>query len=291
MPECRFGLCDGSGKIRVGENTDSFCKCFQITLLRNKLCPEIRAVPGMLKESPLYRGHQTDQVVDKTTKNIFLRGNWHTLLPHLKYALSLRISRSTNLQVFYRIVRDERLLRIWLGHESYTQKAKSMRDDIATYNNIADFIGSDQDLVILRLNFLKHKNVAMPNVLQEAMMLRESFAKPMWIIEEPDRLGWQYYLREDVTRFIDRKFERIQIEDNETPELRVEEDDEPGFGNAARPSESTLFLEKSPPPPMPPADDFSGGIPETAEDLLESDGLRTKNPYAKFKKKGSKGNY
>ncbi len=286
-PKCPFG-CDGSGRKRVDENTDVFCQCFTVRLIAQKLGPELCAVRSTLTGGPLYRRSPEGEVVlDGTTKNLFLRGRWLDLVPHLKQALSNRINLAPHF--IHRIVTDERLKNIWVGNEAYQSKPKRKRDNAETYNSLADIIGSDIDLVIVRLGFLHHPNVAMPGILLEALALRDSKSKPTWLIEDPDRHGWGYHKRSDISYYLQSNYEDISITGDAAPlseRVREEEDDEPGFGlmPPVSPDVAVESLGQAP-RETPQIDEMY-----TPDDFLDIDGLRDTD-RKRFGKKGRRGGF
>lgn len=164
------------------------------------LGPEIGGAPP-LTETPLYIRDE----YDGTTKNLFLKVQWKDLRSHLKYVLSLK-----GLEFKTRVTSDERLKDIWLGKEAYGNRAKGKRDEVETFNNLEDFIGQPH-LLILRLGFLGHKNVAMPGILKEALMLREFHTKPTWVVEEPG-IDWSYSYSEDLSSYLEKNFRTITFE-------------------------------------------------------------------------------
>src|SRR5690606_6881956 len=104
-----------------------------------------------------------EEKVDRTGDNLVLVGcKWVNLLPHLKWALGVK-----GIGFRYRIVTDLDIKTVFVGSESYAQRSRSRRDDMATYNSLGDFVGSDYQLAIIRLGFLGHKNIAGAGSLKE----------------------------------------------------------------------------------------------------------------------------
>ena len=150
--------------------------------MKEHLGTEIALAPSLSAPSPLFVAGDPEPKVDRTKENLFLKGFWPDLLPHLKAAL---VGKGLFFQ--FKIVTDERLRTVYVGDDSYKARAKSKRDDIETHNSLSDLVGSDNHLVIIRLGFLGYKNVAMPGILREALMLRESLSKATWLVEDPDQ--------------------------------------------------------------------------------------------------------
>jgi hypothetical protein len=185
------------------------CLCAYAKTLKTYLGPEIAAAPTITR-SPLYTlGPKGESpAIDRTGENLFIKSYWTDLLPHLKWALACK-----GPMFRFRVVTDEKLRTVWVGNESYKQRAKSERDDLMTFNGLGDIIGPDYDLVILRLGFLGYKNAAMPGVLKEALMIRESALKPTWVVEVPSSLFGPGHLSysEDVGGYIERLFEVVNL--------------------------------------------------------------------------------
>jgi len=178
-PPCQ--KCGGSGKIQIDDSTVTQCICAFARAMKEHLGSEIALAP-VVKSSPLFVAGQPDPKVDRTKDNLFLKGYWADLLPHFKAAL---IGKGLFFQ--FKIVTDEKLKTVFVGDESYKVRARSKRDDIETNNSLADLVGPDNALVIIRLGFLGYKNVAMPGILREALLLREALSKATWIVEDPDQ--------------------------------------------------------------------------------------------------------
>lgn len=180
-PDCK--VCKGEGLIQIDDLNSKLCICAYALAMGDHLGPEIVQAP-ILADSPLYaRGDAKGDPpkLDRTVENVFLRGAWHELLPHLKYVLSTK-----GLNYRFRITTDEKLKTIYVGDESYKARSRTKRDDLETFNSLADFV-SEPNLLIIRLGFLGYKNIAMPGILKEALMHREVLRKPTWLVEDPER--------------------------------------------------------------------------------------------------------
>lgn len=177
MTESVCTKCNGNGLIQVDDLNARPCICLYARAMAAHLGPEISQAKGP-KQSPLLERREGG--FDGTTQNLFLKGYWHDLLPHFKYALSTK-----GLDFSFRITTDEKLKSIYLGAESYKARSVERRDDMDTYNSLADFV-EEHKLLILRLGFLGYKNIAMPGIIKEALLHREVRRRPTWIIESPD---------------------------------------------------------------------------------------------------------
>jgi len=169
------------------------------------LGPEI-AKARSLKSSPFYvRGdvHGEPPVRDMTEGNYFFRGTWDQMLPHFKYVLSLK-----GLDYRFKIVTDERLKSVFVGDTSYKARHKKQNDNEEPINGLADLV-SGPHLLIIRLGFLGYKNVAMPGLLKESLMLREVARKPTWLVENPECVfeHGNHSFSDEVWSYITRNFD------------------------------------------------------------------------------------
>jgi hypothetical protein len=197
--------CDGSGFI-LNPNNDTHvkqCLCAYAKALKANLGLEI-ASANLITESPLYK----QGAFDLTLKDLYIRGDWDTLLSHFKWALGCK-----GPMFRFKIVTDENLKTVYVGAESYTSRPRSERDGVQTHNSLGDLIGKDVELVILRLGFIGHKNVAMPGILKEALRLREGIKKITWIVEDPESpFGPGHFSYSDeVAKYIDRNFQVLEL--------------------------------------------------------------------------------
>ncbi len=200
--------CGGTGKIQVDEFTIKQCICIFARAMKEHLGAEIALAP-YLSPSPLFVAGDPDPAVDRTKDNLFLKGYWADLLPHFKASL---VGKGLFFQ--FKIVTDAFLKTVYVGDDSYKARAKSKRDEMKTHNSLIDIVGPDNDLVILRLGFLGYKNIAMPGILKEALMLRAAASKATWLVEDPDQgyfgPGHLAY-SEDVAEDIERRFTVVDI--------------------------------------------------------------------------------
>jgi len=202
--------CDGLGRLQ-GSADDSVKQCLNIYArqLKDHLGTEIASVPHVTS-SPLLQ-LSTDgspPIVDLTNDNIHIRSTWPALLPHLKWVLGVK-----GLLFYYRIVTDLKIKTVFVGSDSYKARPASMREDVMTFNSLEDLVGSDQHLVIVKLGYLGHKNVAAAGALKEALMLRDAARKPTWIFEDlRDGYEWKHSHSQDVEEYIQRMFKVVTIE-------------------------------------------------------------------------------
>lgn len=212
-----------NGMIQVDETTYRQCICSYARALKNHLGLEI-ASAKTLSDSPLLQldaDPQNPPVVDKTKKDLFLKGWWRDLLPHFKWALGCQ-----GLGFYFNIVTDERLRTVYMGAESYSSRSRKKRDEIQTFNSLNDIMAPDHyQLVIIRLGFLGYKNVAMPGILKEALMIRQAARAPTWIIEDPNDPFVPGHLsyNEDVAGYIKQVFETLDFTTPNDPRFSAPE--------------------------------------------------------------------
>jgi hypothetical protein len=196
--------CNGDQWIRIDNLTSKPCGCLQGFLLRQHLGSALATAPKT--RSPLF----VPPSVDRTEENLFLKGSWTDLLPHFRWTLGCKYNLDTSHS--FLITTDERLLQVWLGSESYTQRSRSKRDEVDTYNNLADLVNGPR-LLIIRLGFLGYPNKAAPGVLKQALGIREVSLKPTWLIEEPSSVfGHGHHTHSDeVESYILEHFDIIDL--------------------------------------------------------------------------------
>jgi hypothetical protein len=200
------------GKIDVGDDADKKqCVCSFRNNIRKRLSPEIADAPP-INASPLIEvGGPGEVKADLTSENLFIKGYWSDLAPHLRLVLTIKMLHSLLYQ--FQIITDARLRDVYVGSESYTARSRKKRDDIETNNSLHDVIGADRELVIIRLGFLGWANKAMPGILKEAIRLRHGVSKPIWIVEEPNSIFGPGHFSYDaeVAEMISQRFSVVEI--------------------------------------------------------------------------------
>lgn len=212
QPECQY--CNGTGSISVNELTERFCECAYLRALMTHLGPEISHAP-MLQDSPFFvdgENRKDPPLVDKTVRNLMIFGYWYDIIPHLKWCLVAK-----GLKFYTKIVTDEKLKNVWLGNEKYSSKSRKNREEGVTYNSLGDLIGDNYNLLIIRLGCLGYKNIAMPGILKEALMIRQVSMLPTWLVAEPDNpfVPGHFSYSDDVHSYIaHNKFEVLRISES-----------------------------------------------------------------------------
>ena len=210
-PVC--SICNGAEVVYVNDTDVETCRCLKARLVKQHLGPEIASAPTIL-QSPLLKVVEDAVVLDRTQENLFIKAPWVDVLPHLKWVFYAKGTRFR-----FRIITDEKIKTVFVGAESYMSRPKGKRDDVIPINSLNDLVGSDYDLVIIRLGFLGHKNVAAPGALKEALMIREVACRPTWIVEMPTNIfgyGCPTY-SDDVADYIERHFEVLNLTRTDRP--------------------------------------------------------------------------
>jgi len=175
----------------IRKGLDTFqCRCAFVKNVKRRLGKDIMNAHPAVYSSPLYEPAKDGGLptVDRTTENLFIRARWEDFLPHFKLAATNLLSR-TSFQWYFQIVTDERIKSVYVGNEAYNARARKKRDDVVTFNSLADLIGGDFDLVVIQLGYLGHKNVAAPGALKEALLIRQAANKPTWIVDPNEEAG------------------------------------------------------------------------------------------------------
>jgi hypothetical protein len=186
MPGC--SICNNpDGKIETDEHGSTRqCACSFRADCQKRLPPDIAGAEPILTSPLLHIGKPGEVVVDLTTENLFIKSRWGDLAPHLLLVLTYRMLQ--NLMFPFRVTNDAELRDVYVGSRAYNARSRQRRDEIPTYNGLADFIGGDRELVVIRLGGLGHRNRAMPGILLESLVLRRMASKPTWIVEEPNSI-------------------------------------------------------------------------------------------------------
>lgn len=197
-------ICAGAGLIRIDDLNTRQCVCSLARSLMIHLGPEIGGAKP-LTDSPLFiRGEKPGDPVeyDATTQNLFLKGRWIDVISHFKFALCFK-----GLNFRTRVTTDEKLKSIFVGNESYKAVMRSKREDMDTYNGLADYV-TEPHLLIIRLGFLGYKNIAMAGILKEALLHREVQRKATWLLEVPTSIfgPGHFSYNDDVGTYIDENF-------------------------------------------------------------------------------------
>jgi hypothetical protein len=204
-------ICKGT-RWRLSADKARPCVCLLQEMLDNYLGPDLSGA-ARIRESPLYAidGDFTS-TRDRTNENLFIKSSWPVLLPHLRLAIGHRHHRDATFR--FTILTDERIINVYVGNESY--KARSGRSAEGNFNGLKDLVES-ADLVVVRLGFLGHKNVAAPGALKQALMIREAALKPTWVVQNPvgdHPVSWN----EEVAAYLVEHFDVIDMRKMPAPQ-------------------------------------------------------------------------
>lgn len=211
-----------------------------------KLCPNIKKLsikqyltnieprmgrPEIIhnRNSPLFQPGE----IDLTSENMFFRStDWNVFLSNLKWVAAYKFKRN----LFIRVVTDLHLVQTFVGNTAMKARLKSQHDDetVPIYNGLPDLLEAP-DLVIIKLGVLTHSNKAASNVLSEALLIRNSVAKPTWVVEPANKkfepyqrtdFGTSYGMpscNEDVLEYLEENFDQLTLEEVEG----IEEETQP----------------------------------------------------------------
>lgn len=213
MPGCP--ICNSpNGRIEIDEHgSTKQCACSFRADIRKRLPPDISEATPILASPLLQIKGPGEVVVDLTDEDLFIKSYWYNLAPHLLLVLTSKMLG--NLMFPFRIVTDSDLRDVYVGARAYTSRSRANREDIPTFNGLADYVGADKELVIIRLGALGHRNRAMPGIFRETLLLRRSLCKPTWIVEEPDSIfgPGHFAYNSEVAEFIRQNYQVVDLTD------------------------------------------------------------------------------
>lgn len=220
--------CGGTGYI-LDVETDLVVHCPNIRArsIRERLGPEIGGAKHF-RNSPLLqlRPEGGPPESDLTQENLLIKCGWWQLLPHLKWALGLRLKNDA---FFFRIIEDQRIKDIFCGDEAYKVRSRESRDDGLSFNGLRDFCESP-DLLIIKLGYLGYKNIAAAGALKEALLIRDSANKPTWLVLDPapDR-KWVHSHNADVSEYVHQYYTTLKLGDEDALGMSVDDGSEEEF--------------------------------------------------------------
>lgn len=127
------------------------------------------------KKSPL---------TDWVEKDAIVLADKSSLATHLRSALHTYRSPYT----FVKVVSDATLMSAWLSTLTMSDSEiydPDFRRDVRA-SSLED-LAEAPDLLIIRVGIKSARNSAMPEVLTEAIELRQHLGKPTWVVTDPDR--------------------------------------------------------------------------------------------------------
>lgn len=176
-------MCKGKGRIYVSEGPSGpitrRCDC---VLLRSILLNVEKGWYGLMRAGkPL---SEDSPLSDYVSKSLFIRSDTQTFKDHMRH-VAFRQGPDWS----FKVVSDADLMVAWLanvtlsGAEIYDPDIHRPSLDSLT---LVDLVVPPQ-LLVIRLGVKAARNVATPEVLLEALNLRDHQGLPTWVTDQPDR--------------------------------------------------------------------------------------------------------
>lgn len=138
---------------------------------------------------------------DRTRDNLFIRGAQSEVDRHLRWVLRNKY-RLTHGGFRFRFVSDDQIINAYLG--------KCGEGDVV-YETVEELV-AEPELVIIELGVYQNRNKALSNEVLHACTIRQSKAKPTWVLEGAYKLepGHHCY-SERLSRHLEQHFETIEL--------------------------------------------------------------------------------
>jgi hypothetical protein len=278
-------VCKGSGVTQIGDNSWKQCICAVAIDFKRRFGAELTYAERTKDKLRLYSGPKVPggpPILDLTKTNLLIKGHWEHITPHIREAF---IHRAQEFSFTPQIVTDEKLRTVYVGAEAYTSRSRKRREEVVTYNSLSDLVGADYHLLIIRLGFLGYSNKAMPGILMESLMVRESIRLPTWIIDNPDRPfePGHYAYSFEVDGYIARRFQVLDLVRERTVAQKIAVEEaaaEPGISVEVEPTPA--------PKKKPSTNQAEEGMADDARITGgSSKGKKGYKPYGKKKPGGS----
>lgn len=178
-PKCR--LCKGTGKVRIKTDNappkERMCNCTIASRLLKNADNGWYGVSSAPKvsESPLS---------DLTEDNVWVTGEMDWMKAHVRH-VAIRKPLSWR----YKVITDKELMASWLATAALAGVDILDKEafEVTTAKLSIEDLVQPYDLVIIRLGVKAARNSAMPEVLLEALALREHLEKATWVWDQPSR--------------------------------------------------------------------------------------------------------
>jgi len=174
-------VCSGTGKIQIPTKNappkERLCACTIEGNINRKL---EYAWKGLSKGSPI----KDCPLVEFVKKNLWVTAETGWLRNHLRH-----VAVRQPLSWRFKIITDKELIAAWLataalaGVDIFDKEAFEI---MASKFSIEDLV-QPYDLVVLRLGVKMARNSALPEVLMEALSLREHLDLPTWVWDQPTK--------------------------------------------------------------------------------------------------------
>ena len=202
QPDCPE--CGGRGVIPKGPFSVQPCKC---TVLRLLIRNVDRGWKGLLS-APNLEGSSSLLKTAGRKNDVWLTADKSPLRMHLKHT-ALRMGANWK----FNVVTDADLMTSWLATAGL-QGMKILDPDLMATAapvslrklTLVDMVEPPDTLIVL-LGVKAARNVAMPEVLAEAISIRQAVGKPMWIVDQPNKpfreghRAWSPEVRESMNEF------------------------------------------------------------------------------------------
>ena len=199
-PNCP--ICKGFGQVRVpmkGKPPKSrLCECTYIGQMNRKLENTWKGLSNVppIKESALS---------EYKNKNVWVTAEPKWLAHQLRYVVT---RNPLNWKV--KVITDKELMAAWLATAALAGVDILDKEafEVTTYKLSIEDLVQPYDLVILRLGVKMARNSAMPEVLMEALALREHLEKPTWVWDQPNRSlteghrCWSLEVQDELNRYV-----------------------------------------------------------------------------------------
>lgn len=168
-------VCDSCGGTGIIERDSKIFEC-ECALWRRVAA----SMPAYILSARFLPAHLESPLINYVDRSCFVMAAWIDLRAIIKAVMMKYHDR------YIRITSDRELRDVFVGSKSRTALDEDAR---VVYNSIEDLVGGgDQrgragtcpDLVILRLNELGYKNKAAPGILEEAIVCRLDYGRPIW---------------------------------------------------------------------------------------------------------------
>lgn len=198
-PNCP--ICKGFGQVRVPMKNkppkSRLCECTFIGQMNRKL---ENTWQGLSKVQPI----QESPLSNFIDKRVWLTAEPSWLMPHLRHIVT---REPLNWRV--KVITDKELMAAWLATAALAGVDILDKEafEVTTYKLSIEDLVQPYDLVILRLGVKMARNSAMPEVLMEALALREHLEKATWVWDQPTRsLGeghrcWSLEVQDELSRY------------------------------------------------------------------------------------------
>lgn len=193
------------------------CICLERILARKYLRNDEIYCAALLK-SGLYQPQQDSEGnevgVDRMEDNLFLKGPWGLVCQHLRWCLLIKQHRYPDFT--FKLVNDQRIVDVYVGNESFKNKAARDREDGENNNSLSDLV-REQDLLLLRLGVLGSVNKAAANAVLSVLRIRSDAGKPVWLIEGNLAFGEGHRsYNHELGDYIDENYEAVDLREDKS---------------------------------------------------------------------------